>query len=175
MADFQLTLPFDLGRGLARLNKIKGYFTTLSAAFDKTSGHKHDGTDGNGAAIADTTALANATAAAYKAGFVSADAPGRGLMAAGYLRGDKVATGLLTVELVNGQDETGDDTIPVTGLAVGDELVACFVYVTKAAISTKTQRALTDFTVGADNLTVVANKANNTNNQYEVWWINHTP
>jgi hypothetical protein len=173
---FKLTIPFDLGRGLARISNIKALFTTLSDAFDEATGHTHDGSAGQGAPIADTTALVNADADAYKPGFISADADGRGLIEEGAIQGDKLDAGIVRVELVDGQDETGDATIPVTGTAEGDELVAVFVYATKAAIGTKTQRALADFTgPAAGNLTVVANKANNAANLYEIWWLDKTP
>jgi hypothetical protein len=79
---FKLTIPFDLGRGLARISNIKALFTTLSDAFDEATGHTHDGSAGQGAPIADTTALGNADADAYKPGFISADADGRALFAA---------------------------------------------------------------------------------------------
>lgn len=76
--------------------------------------------------------------------------------------------GFSKIEKVAGQDETSDDTIPVAGLAAGDELVAVFV---EDGTSGKwTQRALTDFTVGAAELTVKANKAVNTSNAYVVFW-----
>lgn len=73
--------------------------------------------------------------------------------------------------LVDGQDETGDTTITVTGIAVGDVLVSVAVLATKAAISTIAFRALTDFTITADTLTIGANAANNTNNQYLITYI----
>lgn len=86
--------------------------------------------------------------------------------------GAKLATGILRMELVAGQDETGDTTIPVTGLAAGDELVGFFVENGTSGI--QTQRANADFTVGASNLTVVANAANNAANKYLVTWIDRT-
>lgn len=66
-----------------------------------------------------------------------------------------------------GQDETGDVTIPVTGVAVGDRVLGCLVFATAAAIATCSARASSDFSVtGTDEVTVGANPANNTNNQY---------
>jgi len=82
-------------------------------------------------------------------------------------------TGFAKAERVAGQDETGDTTIPVAGLAAGDELVALFVE--DGASGKWTQRANADFTVGAANLTVVANAANNAANAYIVFWIDRTP
>lgn len=73
--------------------------------------------------------------------------------------------------LVDGQDETSDATITVTGLAVGDALVSFIVLATKAAIATAATRALTDFTISANTLTIGANAANNTNNQYLITYI----
>ena len=82
----------------------------------------------------------------------------------------KLAGGFSKMERVAGQDETGDTTIPVAGLAAGDELVGVLVFATAAAIATMVQRANADFTVGAGNLTVVANAANNTGNIYLIIW-----
>lgn len=73
--------------------------------------------------------------------------------------------------LVDGQDETSDDTITVTGIAVGDALVSVFVITTKASIATIAARALGDFTISANTLTVGANAADNTNNQYLITYI----
>lgn len=66
-----------------------------------------------------------------------------------------------------GQDETGDTTIPVTGVAVGDRVLGCLVFATAASIATCAVRAASDFSVtGTNEVTVGANAANNTNNQY---------
>lgn len=71
------------------------------------------------------------------------------------------------VYLADGQDETMDTTIPVTGLTTADVVTACLVLATKASIATVTKRAASDFSVTAtDEITVGANAANNTNNQY---------
>lgn len=75
---------------------------------------------------------------------------------------------------VAGQDETGDTTIPVTGMAAGDQILAVFVLTTAAAIATLAQRATADFTAGAGVMNVVANAANNTNNQYLIFWADRT-
>lgn len=76
--------------------------------------------------------------------------------------------------LVAGQDETGDTTIPVTGMVVGDELHSVIVLTTAASIASAASRAITDFTVGAGVINVVANAANNTNNQYLIHWSDLT-
>lgn len=76
----------------------------------------------------------------------------------------------IRVTLVAGQDETMDTTIPVSGMVVGDELYSVTVFTTAASIASRASRALTDFSVTAGNLTVGANAANNTNNQYEIIW-----
>ena len=74
---------------------------------------------------------------------------------------------LFDVYLADGQDETSDTTIPVTGLATGDKVTACLVLATKASIATTVKRAASDFSVTATNeITVGANPVNNTNNQY---------
>lgn len=89
------------------------------------------------------------------------------LAAAGVIK-TKLAGSFSKSQLVAGQDETGDTTIPVTGLAVGDELVAVFVQ--DGVTGVWTQRANADFTVGAGNLTVVANAVNNAANKYVIFW-----
>ena len=80
----------------------------------------------------------------------------------------KLAGGFAKAVKVAGQDETGDTTIPVTGMVAGDELVKLFV---EDGTSGKwTERANTDFTVGAGVLTVGANAANNAVNAYIIFW-----
>lgn len=79
--------------------------------------------------------------------------------------------GRLKQVLVDGQDEVGTPAITVTGIAVGDALVSVLVLATKAAISTAASRALTDFAITANTLTVGANPANNTNNQYLISYL----
>lgn len=82
--------------------------------------------------------------------------------------GEKLAAQFIRVYLADGQNETSDTTIPVTGVAVGDRVLWAKVYATKASIATQTMRAPSDFTVtAADEITVGANAANNANNQYE--------
>ena len=67
----------------------------------------------------------------------------------------------------SGQDETGDVTIPVTGVALGDRVLGVLVFTTAASIATCAARASSDFSVtGTNEVTVGANPANNTNNQY---------
>jgi len=80
------------------------------------------------------------------------------------------AGGINKMVIIAGQDETGDATIDVTGMAAGDELVFFAVIAATADVATITQRALTDFTVGAGVLTVGANAANNAANSYLVFW-----
>lgn len=74
--------------------------------------------------------------------------------------------------LVAGQDETGDTTITVTGIAAGDELVSLFVF--DPAGPSFAARALADFTVGAGVLNVVGNAADNTGHQYHIIWRDKT-
>lgn len=91
-------------------------------------------------------------------------------LAASAVSGAKLAAGVFKSNVVPGQDETSDTTIPVTGMAVGDELVSVFVN-TAGVLS---ERALTDFNVIAGNIDVVANAANNATNQYVITWIDKT-
>jgi len=95
-----------------------------------------------------------------------------GLLAAAAVTKAKLAGGFSKIEIVAGQDETGDTTIPVTGMAVGDELVALLVQDGTSGVLT--QRALADFTVGAGVLTVGANAANNAANKYVITWTDLT-
>jgi hypothetical protein len=80
--------------------------------------------------------------------------------------------GFLKIIRMDAQDETSDATIDVTGLAVGDELVAFFVVDLPSTIWE--QRALTDFTISANILTVVANAANNNGEIYVIFYLDRT-
>src|ERR1700694_472329 len=82
----------------------------------------------------------------------------------------KLAGGFSHVDIVAGVDETGTPSIAVTGIAVGDELVAVIVLASAASIATATKRANADFTIAADALTVAAHAANNAANQYLIFW-----
>ncbi len=118
------------------------------------------------------------------AGCLSADATGRALMASGFFNeatatakfaAKAIARTLLKGEflkhtIVAGQDETSDDTITVTGIATGDELVSVIVW----ASGVPSARALTDFSISANTLTVGANKANNAANKYEITYLDLT-
>ncbi len=69
------------------------------------------------------------------------------------------------VSVLNGQNEA-TPAITLTGIAAADELVAFIVM----ASGVPTARALTDFTLSADTITVGANAANNAANKYIVVW-----
>lgn len=84
--------------------------------------------------------------------------------------GAEVPAGTFKFATIAGQDETSDTTIPLTGLAVGDELVMFLVFDTGVPAA----RALTDFTVSANTITVGANAANNTGNVYVVGYVDKT-
>lgn len=86
-----------------------------------------------------------------------------------------LAGGFLKVLTVAGGDEAGAGVdITVSGMAVGDELVFVGVFATAAAIATLAMRPLTDFTVAAGKLTVVANPVNHTGNLYLVMYLDLT-
>jgi len=93
-------------------------------------------------------------------------------LAAAAVDPDHLSGGFAKVELVGGVDETMTASISVTGLAAGDELVGVFVQDGTSGVWT--QRANSDFTVGAGALTVDANAANNAANFYIVFWTNLT-
>ncbi len=62
-----------------------------------------------------------------------------------------------------------------TGVEVGDKLSDVLVFATKASIATVTTRPASDFEIRADVIGVVANIANNTNNQYLFEYADLTP
>ncbi len=79
----------------------------------------------------------------------------------------------LKKSLVAGGDETGAGvTFAVPGIAAGDHLVAFEVF--DPAGPSFAARLTSDFTVGAAALTVVANAAVNTGNQYHILWLDLT-
>jgi len=83
----------------------------------------------------------------------------------------KLAGGFAHVDVVAGVNETVTPSIAVSGIAVGDELIAVIVFVTTdAVLATMTKRANADFTIAAGALSVGANAANNTDNQYLIIW-----
>lgn len=68
--------------------------------------------------------------------------------------GAKIATGFLDVYSADGQDETGDATYTVTGVAVGDTVEAVLFLSTKASVATVDVLAPAGFTVtGANEIT----------------------
>jgi hypothetical protein len=104
---------------------------------------------------------------------IATDAVGSAEIAADAVTKAELAGAFLKAELVAGQDETGDTTIPVTGSVAGDELVGVFVQDGTSGVLT--QRALADFTGPATgNITVAANAANNTGNFYLIIWLDLT-
>lgn len=106
------------------------------------------------------------TEAKIATGAVTADKLGTGAVT-----GVKLAAGTIRTNVVAGQDETGDTTIPVTDIADGDELLSVLVLSLTTGLN---QRALTDFTIGAGVVNVVANAADNALNQYLIQWIDKT-
>lgn len=82
--------------------------------------------------------------------------------------------GQVNMAVVAGQDENSDNTIPVTGLAVGDRIVGVLVLTTAASIATVAQKTVADLSVIAGNVQVDANKANNSANQYIIFWEDRT-
>lgn len=76
-------------------------------------------------------------------------------------------------KIVAGQNETTTPAITVTGIAVGDILESFMVF--NQGSPGFTVRALTDFTITADTLTVGANAADNsTTKQYMITYIDLT-
>jgi hypothetical protein len=100
------------------------------------------------------------------------------MLAASAVSGDKLAGQVLVPLEVAGQDETSDNTITVTGISEGEELVLFGVFdpgILSVAVPTLHLRAPGDFTVQDNQLTVVANAANNSGNVYIIMWIDKTP
>lgn len=90
------------------------------------------------------------------------------------LTGAALATGIVRTAVVDGVNENAAD-VTVTGMVAGDEIVSVLVLTTKAAIATMALRAAGDFVPGAGVMVSTANKADNTNNQYLITWVDHTP
>jgi len=113
----------------------------------------------------------------YVASGASADFPAGEIatadLAAASVTKAKLAGSFLKFVVKDGQDEA-TPAITVTGIAVGDELVFFGVLASKASIATLAARALTDFTITADTLTVGANAANNASNQYFIVYLDLT-
>lgn len=112
--------------------------------------------------------------AAITAGKIANDAVDSAQIVAGAVDKTHLSGGFLNVTLVAGQNETSDTTIPVTGLVAGDEIAAVIVLTTAASIASAASRAKADFTAGAGVVNVVANPADNTNNQYLIFWLDLT-
>jgi hypothetical protein len=126
--------------------------------------------DNDLASIADDTANAgfvDATSIA-SSGVDSAE------IAAGAVDNTHLSGGFLKQAIVAGVNETSTNVIAVTGMAVGDELVHVAVIASTANVATITQRALTDFTVGAAKMTVGAHTADNSSNSYLITWLDLT-
>lgn len=92
----------------------------------------------------------------------------------GLVSGKMLATSIVRQSVADGVDENAAN-VTIAGMAVGDELVGVIVFTTKAAIASLVLRPAGDFVPGAGIMVSTANKVNNTNNQYLVTWIDHTP
>jgi hypothetical protein len=84
----------------------------------------------------------------------------------------RLASGFAKVSVVTGEDETTTHQITVTGMAVGDEVVAVLVLTTAASIATLAAHAGT-LTAAADKITP-GTEVDNTGNQYLVFWTDLT-
>lgn len=93
---------------------------------------------------------------------------GAAQIAAAAVTKTKLAGGFAKCSVVDGEDETSTNQITVTGMAVGDEVVAVLVFTAKAAIVTLAAHAGT-LTAAAGKITP-GTKVNNTGNQYVVIW-----
>lgn len=80
----------------------------------------------------------------------------------------KLAGGFSHLTVQDGEDETSTNQITCAGMAVGDEVVAVIVLTTKAAIVTAGAHAGT-LTAASGKITP-GTKANNTGNQYLIFW-----
>ncbi len=94
-------------------------------------------------------------------------------IAANAVTGSELATGVVKASVANGVNETTPTNIPVTGMAVGDEVIAVLVFTTAASIATLAAHAGT-FTAAAGGCTP-GTAVDNTGNQYVVFWIDKTP
>ena len=81
----------------------------------------------------------------------------------------KYAGSIQKVAVADGVDEAAAD-ITITGMAVGDEITAVLVFTAKASIATMVLRPAGDFVAGSGKAVSTANKVDNTNNQYLIFW-----
>lgn len=80
---------------------------------------------------------------------------------------DEISGGFSKFTVANGQDETMNADITVTGISSGDEIVGVLVFNT----GVPSKRPASDFSVSAaDTITVGANAADNTGNVYVIFW-----
>lgn len=91
----------------------------------------------------------------------------------GSIQKTDLAGGFLQVDLLDGQDETGDNTYTLAAMAAADEIVFVGHITTKAAIATLAD-VTADFTAGAGVLTRSSNPTDNTNDQLMVIWLDLT-
>lgn len=82
--------------------------------------------------------------------------------------------GMIQLTLADGLNEASTHVV-IAGMDVGDEIIYVKVYTAKAAIVTQAIRAGGDFVADSGGMMPTANKVNNTNNQYEVLWVDRTP
>jgi hypothetical protein len=82
--------------------------------------------------------------------------------------------GSVKCSVVAGVNETVTPSITVTGMVAGDRIVAVLVFTTAASIATLAAKALADISAGAGVISVNANAANNSANQYVVIWEDRT-
>lgn len=137
--------------------RFGGYFATTAALTALPASKRTDGmVVAVGAGNVLWTFAAASSASATSRILVPDSGSGRWLCAGG---------STMKVSVVAGQNEA-TPAITVTGIAAADELVAFIVM----ASGVPTARALTDFTLSANTITVGANAANNAANKYLVYW-----
>jgi len=102
------------------------------------------------------------------AGAIATDAVDSAEIKADAVTKAELAGGFSKVSVVDGEDETSTHQITVTGMAVGDEVVAVLVLTTKASIATAALHAGT-LTAAAGKITP-GTEVDNTGNQYIIFW-----
>lgn len=76
------------------------------------------------------------------------------------------------ISVVDGENETSTHQITCTGMSAGDQVIAVLVLTTKASIATLAAHAGT-FLCATDKI-VPGTEANNTSNQYVIFWLDLT-
>lgn len=169
-------VAYKTGRSVATLNTNAGnvgdpvYLSTTAGTWTLTAPTGNDDT----VQQVGTISVKSATVGVIQWDLQGAQVWGTNNLEALSVTGAKLATGVLNCFFVDGHDETTGPTpnYTVTGIAVGDEIVAIIMNTTKASIASRS--LVTGFTVTAPDTITSGSAVNRANNQLEVWYIKKT-